>query len=136
MARKTPQAVPTETPVIGEWEKVILRCKEVGEEKRIWAMVFKCGGVRFGLFQANFDIKPVPDKSYVTQYTGITRGRWSALHVDSGRMIYHNCQTTPQEALLFFTHFRTLNFGKGKENKKRFGEAVVALNEKLTKEGR
>jgi hypothetical protein len=99
-------------------------------------MIFKCGGLEFAVFQATFSVPAKPDKSYPTQYNGIEHGKWSVLHVDSGRLLYHNSQATPEEAIKFFKHFRITNFGKGKENKIRFAEAVVAMNEKLTREGR
>jgi hypothetical protein len=51
------------------------------------------------------------------------------MHVDTGLLLYMNAQKTPGEALLFFKHFRKVNFGASKEDKRRFAEAVEALAE-------
>lgn len=126
MARKKPQVVtaPVETPVIGEWKRVTLKVH--GEEKSIWAMVFKSGGTHFGIFQASFN-SAVADPSYVTQKNGIVFGNWTMMHVDTGSLLYMNSQKTPAEALAFFKHFRKVNFGTSKADKCRFAEAVVAI---------
>jgi hypothetical protein len=134
MARKKPQVLtaPVETPVIGEWKRATIRLRE--EDKSVWAMVFKSGGTHFGIFQATFN-SPVTDPSYIAQKNGIVSGNWTVMHVDTGSLLYMNSQKTPGEALLFFKHFRKVNFGATKEDKKRFAEAVEALAE-LHKEKR
>jgi hypothetical protein len=134
MARKKPQVIiaPVETPVVGEWKRVTISFR--GEDSSIWAMVFKSGGTHFGIFQATFN-SPVTDTSYITQKNGIVSGNWTVMHVDTGSLLYMNSQKTPGEALLFFKHFRKVNFGSSKEDKRRFAEAVVALAE-LRKEKR
>lgn len=128
MARKKPQVLiaPVETPVAGEWKRATLKVH--GEEKTIWAMVFKSGGTHFGIFQATFNA-PVADPSYITQKNGIVSGNWTVMHADTGSLLYMNSQKTPGEALLFFKHFRKVNFGASKEDKKRFAEAVWAIYE-------
>lgn len=127
MARKKPQVVstPAEAPVIGEWKRVTLKVDD--EDKLIWAMVFKSGGTQFGIFQAPFNY-PVADASYITQKNGIKAGNWTMMHVDTGSLLYMNSQKTPGEALLFFKHFRNVNFGSSKSDKLRFAEAVVAIH--------
>jgi len=128
MARKKPQVfiAPVEAPVVGDWRRVTLTLH--GESKSIWAMVFKSGGTHFGIFQATFNA-PIADPSYITQKNGIVSGNWTVMHVDTGSLLYMNSQKTPGEALLFFKHFRKVNFGASKEDKRRFAEAVEALAE-------
>jgi hypothetical protein len=115
---------------------VCVKSKDVGEERNVWAMVFPCGGEEFGLFKAPFSVEATPEKSYLTGYNGIVYDWWTVMHVASGRLICAHSSKTPQEAKLFFKQMRVANFGKGKEGRKRFAEAVIARNEYLTKEGR